>query len=594
MLTARMSTALRATRSCPIAASRSSRVSRLWRGSNSSRLYSNVSIPSEGPEDDDPIYKPDATESEEHTSTTQPWYMDVVKDQYQETQFQVQELKFPANSPETLRFLATFLRDDLGLSEILIFDLRGSKDSHTTAVAKISDFIVMATARSGKHCHKSFIEVNALLKQKYQVLAHVEGNISANELRRRQRRLARHTNLSKSMGTRSAVTRSGAQTESWYMIDCHLDNIFVNILTENRREELNLEELYAPPQEKHLYRRDSDNSRDVTAADEEDDNVLAGLKRLAARNQKRFYSTVSSQKMLAESLSQQDFERAYDLVSSVHSLSVAKTVAAALEMMPVTTSLRVDDWLLIFNQVWSAKLAQLPEYWNLRFHFMKLLNCSTHSSFGIQGVLTNYLEFKMASGVIITRSDLVNFLELACINLEEGPSEYEDLATTNKAVVKALQLYKGVDPAFFMDEELMCLILRTMCSSRGSLKALNEMIDFVCTEYSSNITTSMITTVLQLLAENKEYMKILKFWENGIKIQGTQDHRPWAYFIHTLAKSEDQKFMRKVLNEGHLLWLKRNNINVSPQLQNALDDLFGAADPDNIAYADLKEFLIQD
>ncbi|SCU89868.1 LANO_0D06744g1_1 [Lachancea nothofagi CBS 11611] len=586
MLVSRVPRALRSTRSCSAVWNYYNQASPLFSGFK--RLYSSdpqLKVSSETPATEEAESSNGST-----TATAQPWYLNVVKDQIQETSFQLQELSFPRDSPESLRALTTFLRDDLGLSDIIIFDLRESKDSQTTAVARISDFIVMATARSGKHCHKSFIEINALLKQKFQTLAHVEGNISANELRRRQRRLARHTNLSKNMGSRSPTTRSGAQTESWYMIDCHLDNIFINVLTENRRKELNLEELYAAPEDKHLYRR-QEMSSEVTP-DEDDDNVLAGLKRLAVRNQRRYYSTISDRRLIVTELSQQNFERAYSLVRNQPSLHVLKTINSALESMPSNTPLQVENWLQFFNHVWSAQDAQKPEYWELRLHFLQLLNCSKASQFGADDIFSNYLQFKLASGVQISKTDLTEFLRLICNNLQEGTNNYEELARTNQTVVEALKLYKGIDPQIILDEEVMCLVLQTMSNSKTSLKALNEMISYVCAEFSPQIPGSVISTILQALSQNREYLGILKFWERGIDLKKTNDYRPWHLFVNTIANSEDQSLMKKVLNDGHLLWIKRNNIEMSPQLRNALDKLFIAVDPENIAYEDLKDFLV--
>ena len=485
----------------------------------------------------------------------------------QESQFQQQELIFPADSPQSLEVIATFLRDKLGLQDIIIFDMRESRDSRTKAAAKISDFMIMATAKSGRHGHKSFIEVNTLLKQRFGTVGQVEGHTSANELRRRQKRLARHTNLSKSMGSRLATTRGGSNTESWYMIDCRLDNIFVNILTEKKRQEMNLEELYAPESEKHLYQRRVENI-DALTIEEDDDNVLAGLKRLAARNQRRYYSSVPSTRQLTLSLSQQDFKAALEAVTTLNATptDVLRVSLSALESFAHGAVIDSAQWEQFLNKVWPTT-QDSQELWDLRFRFYKLLNFADPNAFGVDKVLRGYLQYKLACGAGLSKADLVEFLQLVVINLQDNPSSgYESLVDGNQSVKDALMLYKGVNPDIILDEQVMCLVLRTMSVSQegksSSLKALHPMIDFICAEYPHKVPTSVIATVLELLSQNKEYIKILKFWERGLKVPTLADYRPWPLFVEAVADSKNKDFIKKVINDGHLLWLKRNNIKV--------------------------------
>ncbi|CEP60938.1 Atp25p LALA0_S02e03092g [Lachancea lanzarotensis] len=528
------------------------------------------------------------TQDNSTSSTTQPWYMNVGREQLQDNSFPQQKIELPEDAPESLQILATFLRDELGLTDILIFETKDLKDGQTTAVAKFSDFIVLASAKSGKHCYKSFVEVNTLLKQKFKVQPHVEGNVSANELRRRQRRLARHTNLSKSQGSRPAVTRSATQADSWYLIDCRVNNIFLNIMSETRRQQLNLEELYAPPEDKHLFRRQQIDS-DISVG-EDDDNVLAGLKRLAARNQKRLYSTIPEKRLLVDRLLQQDFKAANRLAAADGALSTLKTSLEALKLIPINTTVQVQDWLNFFNGVWSPEFGLDTEYWHLRLHFLKLLNSCEGSRLTLEEFFTNFLQFKLASGNLLTKTDLLEFLQTAYANLQEG----QELTTVNRVVIQALQLFKGIEPELLLDPEVICLLLKTMNGPYASLESLNGMIDFICAEYSSHIPIPVIETILQSLAQRQEYMKALKFWENGIKLRNASDYRPWSFFVNMIADSRDTKFIRNVLNEGHLLWIKRNDVIVGPELGRALEYLFDTVDPKNIAYSDLRAFLTQD
>lgn len=529
------------------------------------------------------------------SAATKPWYLNIVERPAQNMPLHQQEIVFPANSPKSLETIATFLRDKLGLSDVLIFDLRDSQDEQVTAASKISDFMVMATAKSGRHGHKSFIELNTLLKQEFKAVGQVEGNISANELRRRQKRLARHTNLSKSMGSRTATTRSGSNLESWYMIDCRLDNIFVNILTENKRQDLNLEELYAPPDQKHLYRREAP-AEDV-APKEDDDNVLAGLKRLAARNQRRYYTTVPTRVQIIDALSRQDFDLVLNVVSAskMDSLDILKAANQTLRSMPYGVKIEGESWITFLDEVWPlAPYSQ--DFWSTRLELFKLLNCAAPGQVDVDRVFTGYLKFKLASGESLTKSDLVEFLQLVETNLSENSHvDYEDLVAKNKCVLEALKLYKGLDPRLILDSEVMCLLLSTLSitqsGSTSTLRAFYEMVEFASRECSQEPPVPVTATVLRILADKQDYARILRFWEKSIASSPEKDHRPWPLFLDTVASTGDQEFAKKVIRDGHLLWIKRNGVKASPELREAIERLFAVADPAEVAFKDVKEFL---
>ncbi|CUS20655.1 LAQU0S01e11584g1_1 [Lachancea quebecensis] len=552
-------------------------------------------LPRRAQDEDDEIATSADLAADSDSTVSKPWYLNIVERPTQNMPLQQQEIVLPANSPKSLEAIATFLRDKLGLSDILIFDLRNFEDEQATAASKISDFMVMATAKSGRHGYKSFIELNTLLKQEFKTVGQVEGNISANELRRRQKRLARHTNLSKSMGSRTATTRSGSNLESWYMIDCRLDNIFVNILTENKRYDMNLEELYAPPGEKHLYRRAAP-AEDMAPA-EDDDNVLAGLKRLAARKQRRYYSTVPARAQIIDALSRQNFDLALNVASAskMDSLDFLKAACQSLKSMPYGVQIEGEKWVALFDEVWPLASSS-QEFWSIRLELFKLLNCAAPDQVDVGGVLTGYLQFKLASGESLTKSDLIEFLQLVEANLTENLHVgYKDLVAQNRYVLEALKLYKGLNPQLILDSEVMCLLLSTMSitqnGSTSTLRAFYEMVEFASRECSQEPPVSVTATVLRILVNKQDYARVLKFWEKSIASSPEKDRRPWPLFLNTVAEAGDKEFAKKLIRDGHLLWIKRNGVKASPELKEAIERLFTVADPSEIAFKDMKDFL---
>lgn len=115
------------------------------------------------------------------------------------------------------------------------------------------------------------------MKHEFCSSAYVEGNFNERQESRRKRRLARKSNLSKLLGRSSECSAKDLNSEAWYMIDCRVDGIFVNILTQRRRNELNLEELYAPENEKSKFQNiDSGNVPTISGVNEisSNNNIL--------------------------------------------------------------------------------------------------------------------------------------------------------------------------------------------------------------------------------------------------------------------------------------------------------------------------------
>ncbi|SCV00371.1 LAMI_0G04610g1_1 [Lachancea mirantina] len=523
-----------------------------------------------------------------------PWYLQVVEKPPQSgPQTQLQTIQLPQGSPDSLKTITEFLRDKLALENILVFDLRQDKESFTTACSRIGDFMVLATGKSGKHCHKSFVEVNTLLKNIFMTVGDVEGNISAKELRKRQRRLARRSNLNRS--AQATLSRQSALSDCWYMIDCHVDGIFVNILTENRRHELNLEELYAPESDRHLYERGPD--AEASEQLDDDDNVLAGLRRLASRHQQRFYSTSASQDhSVYKSLLQQDFKRASQHISSP-SLGSLKSVTQALETIQEGTEIDVNNWRRIFDRCWPLYVskAEQDEYWSQRLYFFKLLNCAAPKRASVRAFLTDYLVLKAAQGGQLSRNDLCEFLQSVVATLKDDKTtDYWDLVAYNKLVVDAIKLYQVNNPEVIRNEQVVCGLIDTMRYTNSKttvcLHAVYELIDFISEEFQARVPDSVVKNILTLLAQRHDWNKLFSFWA---KCQGkTADLRPWPIFLDTFTNFADRQWMQYLINEGHLLWIKRNGVKITPELRTSLARLFSLAEPSGVAYKDLYNYLV--
>lgn len=597
----------------------------LWRDYSSSGSRTNEFA------EDESIEKKEATQTEDikggatsstPASSTTPWYLSMVDrvESQNESISKKEDIKFPKDSPEALIKITEYLRDELGLTNILLFDLRDRDEKKfMTAVAKISDFMIIGTAKSAKHCQKSFVLLNSLMKQEYNSVAYVEGNINPKDEKKRQKRLARKANLSKAWGSNSNSNSISFQnnSEAWFMIDCHVDGIFVNIVTEKRRYELNLEELYAPEDERSKYQRQDAKlereSEDTINEVSSENNVLAGLRRLAY--QRRQYSTSIPSKelccQLSKSLDEENFLAARHVIEGSNvrrdgnnnslALPFMQTIVNSFSNLELSldTKIKVNRWHSLFELCWPLVLPQksAPMYWSLRFKFLELLNLANAKAYPCDKFIDDYLLAKKSLGFTLDKEDLLQFLKIVINNLYlKTDANYWDLVHSNGYVTNALKLFEDINGCNIVDDELVVsVLLRTMVlndDKRTRLHSLYEVIDHIVTINEGKLSPNMIVILLEILGEIKDWNKFLQVWEAGIKgVVPRQDYRPWSHFLRIIVESNDIEFMQKIINEDHLLWLKRYEVEMSEEIELQLARLFKTVDPQNVAFTELRSFI---
>lgn len=545
---------------------------------------------------------------------TKPWYLSMVDRDISQNLSAVENeyINLPDESPESLLKITKYLKGEMGLKDILIFDLKEKKSGdYNTAVTKISDFVIIATARSAKHCQSTFVQLNAMLKQTFKSVAYVEGNVNSKEERKKFKRMARKSNLGKSWGANSGTTSTGfaKDSEAWFMIDCNVDKIFVNILTERRRGELNLEELYAPESERDKYQLRQKSTATQPKDDNllqvgEENNVLSGLRRLAY--QRRQYSTSSPinteptkehfKDFLKKALNEKNFEEAHSIIKQsqeLESLSLLQTITDSLANVNVTTDAinEIDKWQDIFEYCWPLPLPMETsfQYWSLRMKFLKMLNVANPQLYPCSKIIDDYLIRKKTSGFYLSSDDLLQYLQLVKINLNliQG-GNYWDLLKSNENIVKALKVFNELNLA--NDHIIVSMLLKLMVMENNTsikLHSLYEVIDFLCCQ-RDNLSSNVIVAVLETLASVKDWNKFFQFWEVGIKgVVPGQDYRPWSKFIRIILNSNDIELMQKLIEEGHLLWIKRNEVEITNDLIEQLRKLFRRSDYDLKSYLDI-------
>ncbi|KAK3306729.1 uncharacterized protein B0T15DRAFT_151074 [Chaetomium strumarium] len=224
--------------------------------------------------DDD---KPETPSSNSKTADV-PWYLQVEPPRHPTLLHESSALPdIPEGSPKLMEPLLKFVADELGLDELSLLDLREMDPPPALGPELI---MIFGTARSERHLHVSADRLVRWLRGRG-ISAAADGLLGRNELKIKLRRIARKAKL---LGT-SGVARSGDDGVStgWICVNLGLvggshqememldeqgrptgfgvpqtgTTIVVQMLTESRRQELDLESLWNDLLEKSLKKSGS-------------------------------------------------------------------------------------------------------------------------------------------------------------------------------------------------------------------------------------------------------------------------------------------------------------------------------------------------
>ncbi|CAB4254436.1 similar to Saccharomyces cerevisiae YMR098C ATP25 Mitochondrial protein required for the stability of Oli1p (Atp9p) mRNA and for the Oli1p ring formation [Maudiozyma barnettii] len=563
----------------------------------------------------DEIINTSLKQNEVNYENSIPWYLQMTKQKEQRESLLAstqQEIEFPNNSPQSLIKICNFLAKEQGLKDILVFDMRNSD----MVTSKMADLMVVATAKSIKHCQNTYVELNKLIKQEFSNMAYLEGNINRNDERKKKKRLLRRNNLGGVWNVNKRNINTFESNEAWYMVDTRTDNIFVNILTDQRRAELNLEELYSPENEKHLWtpkltsKSKTGESNELLEVSEEN-NVLSGLRRLA--EQRRHYSTYSRQystssrrtskaingeilKNLQESLHSQDFEKANIVLNSSISVFKTETLNPILQCINDTlllinstgiSNVNMEDWVNIFDKAWPLNSASVnKELWDLRFGFLETLASSQPSITSMKIFIENYFKLKLYSNADITVHEITEFMKLTVAranSLQSRNGNRKLLRKENILFDSLLKLFVGtkLETRIMHNPEVLDLILRSMVMNHSSrLDSFPRVIRYL--SMIPQLSQSTIISIIDILSRHKLWNELFKFWEErSEKIQFGNDTRPWNHYLKAIVDSKNPYVIDKFISKGHLLWILRYGVEISDEHKQIIRNMLNIVDPNN-------------
>lgn len=236
--------------------------------------------------------------------------------------------EIPENSPEMLPTLLEYTYKDLGLDSLKLYDLRGLE---IPAALGANVIMIIGTARSVKHLNVSADRLCRWLRSKYKLTPYADGLLGRNELKIKLRRKAKRARAASAAGAFIDEKDDGITT-GWICVNAGVvdkdtpkaelselgfegfgqvdagTSVVVQIFTEEKRADVDLEGLWQKTMERAEKKRLQDEQNDSVAASQSpatDDSPFGrgGQKRrLHSARQDVSHSTNSSGLSLSDAL----------------------------------------------------------------------------------------------------------------------------------------------------------------------------------------------------------------------------------------------------------------------------------------------------
>lgn len=228
-------------------------------------------------------------ESNPETDSSIPWYLQVDPPQRPSRPLSERQRlpELPIDPPPLLQPMVEYISLDLGLDDLLIFDLRKIDPPPALGTNLL---MVLGTARSEKHLHVSADRFCRWLRTTHKLSPFADGLLGRGELKLKLRRKARRARLLSSVGSAETSTADDGLRSGWVCVNVGMIDdggatveentesegfvgfggqvagarVVIQMLTEEKREELELEELWRGM----LARQERREARRLTNQDE--------------------------------------------------------------------------------------------------------------------------------------------------------------------------------------------------------------------------------------------------------------------------------------------------------------------------------------
>lgn len=211
----------------------------------------------------------ESNEIPEPMASATPWYLQVdVPQRASNPLLERQQIpELPPDPPPLLKPMLEHISVDLGLDDLILFDLRRIDPPPALGANLI---MVLGTARSEKHLHVSADRFCRWLKTTYKLTPYADGLLGRGELKIRMRRKMRRAKLLSSVGSIETSTTDDGLRTGWICVnvgtiedgrasiedfskqhgyvgfgsEAEGAKVVIQMLTQEKREELDLEDLW--------------------------------------------------------------------------------------------------------------------------------------------------------------------------------------------------------------------------------------------------------------------------------------------------------------------------------------------------------------
>ena len=220
-------------------------------------------------------------EKPESTTSATPWYLQVDMPQPASNPLLERQRipELPSDPPPLLKPMLENISIDLGLDDLTLFDLRGIDPPPALGANVV---MILGTARSEKHLHVSADRFCRWLKTTYQLNPYADGLMGRGELKIRLRRKLRRARLLSKVGASQTSTTDDGLRTGWICVnvgtvedgrasvedfpnqhgyvgfgsEAEGATVVVQMLTQEKREELDLEDLWGKMVKRHQRREE--------------------------------------------------------------------------------------------------------------------------------------------------------------------------------------------------------------------------------------------------------------------------------------------------------------------------------------------------
>lgn len=211
-----------------------------------------------------------APEKGEEIEGFTPWYLrdENSSDLVESREIQIPDV--PEGAPQSLHEFLFLVAQEYGLKDILIFDMKEMETERENQIDTNSAYYnIIATGKSEKHVFNAANELRKYIKKDYSKLPKFEGIVTVGKNSRSRRRMRRNAGK----GLLATDNEYGQPANSWIICNTDIDNIVIHMLTDERRQQLNLESLWCKEEDKLSYEKNQ-------VIYENPDDIFIGIRRM--------------------------------------------------------------------------------------------------------------------------------------------------------------------------------------------------------------------------------------------------------------------------------------------------------------------------